>query len=149
MRVIGLMSGTSFDAIEAAAADLTLDGDNLLLHPLGHLSVPYTPDLRELIAAALPPAATTIQAVCALDTEIGQAFADAAVLALHELCDSEADLVACHGQPCTTGSRTARSAARCSSVSPPGSPRRPACRSSPICAAGTSPPVARAHRWSP
>ncbi|MFJ2344141.1 anhydro-N-acetylmuramic acid kinase [Streptomyces antimycoticus] len=98
MRVIGLMSGTSFDAIEAAAADLTLDGDNLLLHPLGHLSVPYTPDLRELIAAALPPAATTIQAVCALDTEIGQAFADAAVLALHGLCDSEADLVACHGQ---------------------------------------------------
>ena len=27
MRVIGLMSGTSYDAIEAAAADLTLAGD--------------------------------------------------------------------------------------------------------------------------
>ena len=29
MRVIGLMSGTSFDAIEVAAADLTLDGETL------------------------------------------------------------------------------------------------------------------------
>ncbi|OMI35264.1 anhydro-N-acetylmuramic acid kinase [Streptomyces sparsogenes] len=98
MRVIGLMSGTSFDAIEAAAADLTLDGDSLLLKPLGHLSVPYPHELRDLIAATLPPAATTTQAVCALDTGIGQAFAGAAVRALRELCDGTADLVVSHGQ---------------------------------------------------
>jgi anhydro-N-acetylmuramic acid kinase len=29
MRVIGLMSGTSYDAIDAAAADLRLVGDSL------------------------------------------------------------------------------------------------------------------------
>lgn len=98
MRVIGLMSGTSYDAIEAAAADLTLDGDTLLLKPLGHLSVPYPDELRDLIAATLPPAATTIQAVCALDTGIGQAFADAAGRALRELCEGNADLVVSHGQ---------------------------------------------------
>ncbi|MGP4085772.1 anhydro-N-acetylmuramic acid kinase [Streptomyces sp. KR55] len=98
MRVIGLMSGTSYDAIEAAAADLTLDGDTLLLRPLGHFSVPYPNDVRDLIAAALPPAATTTQAVCALDTGIGQAFADAAERALRELCDGTADLVVSHGQ---------------------------------------------------
>ncbi|MFE2447582.1 anhydro-N-acetylmuramic acid kinase [Streptomyces melanosporofaciens] len=98
MRVIGLMSGTSYDAIEAAAADLTLGGDILRLRPLGHLSRPYPGDLRDLIAATLPPAATTVQAVCALDTGIGQAFADAARHALHELCDGIADLVVSHGQ---------------------------------------------------
>lgn len=98
MRVIGLMSGTSYDAIEAAAADLTLDGDTLLMRPLGHLSVPYTDDLRDLIAATLPPAATTTQAVCALDTGIGQAFAGAALRALDELCGGAADLVVSHGQ---------------------------------------------------
>lgn len=98
MRVIGLMSGTSYDAIEAAAADLTLDGDTLLLRPLGHLSVPYPDDLRALIAATLPPAATTMQSVCALDTGVGQAFADAADRALRELCDGTADLVVSHGQ---------------------------------------------------
>ncbi|MFF7369900.1 anhydro-N-acetylmuramic acid kinase [Streptomyces tricolor] len=98
MRVIGLMSGTSYDAIEAAAADLALDDDALLLRPLGHLSVPYPDDLRALIAASLPPAATTTQTVCALDSGIGQAFADAAARALRELCAGAADLVVSHGQ---------------------------------------------------
>ncbi|MFF0794962.1 anhydro-N-acetylmuramic acid kinase [Streptomyces spiralis] len=98
MRVIGLMSGTSYDAIEAAAADLTLDGDSLLLRFRGHLSVPYPHEVRDLIAATLPPAATTTQAVCALDTGIGQAFADAAERALRDLCDGTADLVVSHGQ---------------------------------------------------
>ncbi|MFF4960736.1 anhydro-N-acetylmuramic acid kinase [Streptomyces sp. NPDC001222] len=98
MRVIGLMSGTSYDAIEAAATDLTLDGDTLHMRPLGHLSVPYPDELRDLIAGTLPPAATTTQAVCALDTGIGQAFADAAGRALSELCDGTADLVVSHGQ---------------------------------------------------
>ncbi|GHG99909.1 anhydro-N-acetylmuramic acid kinase [Streptomyces rubradiris] len=98
MRVIGLMSGTSYDAIEAAAADLALDGDALLLRPLGHLSVPYPDGLRDDIAAALPPAHTTTRAVCALDTGIGQAFAGAAGRALRDLCAGTADLVVSHGQ---------------------------------------------------
>ncbi|WP_431962459.1 anhydro-N-acetylmuramic acid kinase [Actinacidiphila sp. bgisy160] len=98
MRVIGLMSGTSYDAIEAAAADLTLDGETLLMRPLGHLSVPYADDLRDLIGATLPPATTTTEAVCALDTGVGQAFAGAAARALEELCGGAADLVVSHGQ---------------------------------------------------
>ncbi|MFG2928276.1 anhydro-N-acetylmuramic acid kinase [Streptomyces achromogenes] len=98
MRVIGLMSGTSYDAIEAAAADLALDGDALLLRPLGHLSVPYPDELRDRVAAALPPAPTTTQAICALDTGIGQAFAGAAGRALRDLCAGTADLVVSHGQ---------------------------------------------------
>ncbi|MFJ4989504.1 anhydro-N-acetylmuramic acid kinase [Streptomyces sp. NPDC088732] len=98
MRVIGLMSGTSYDAIEAAAADLDLDGDTLLLRPLGHLSADYPGELRDLIAATLPPAPTSTQDVCALDTGIGQAFAGAAGRALRELCDGAADLVVSHGQ---------------------------------------------------
>ncbi|MFC8711970.1 anhydro-N-acetylmuramic acid kinase [Streptomyces sp. NPDC057197] len=98
MRVIGLMSGTSHDAVDAAAADLALDGDTLVLRPLGQFAVPYPEPLRDLIAATLPPATTTTRAVCALDTGIGQAFAGAAVRALRELCDGRADLVVSHGQ---------------------------------------------------
>ncbi|MFB7292608.1 anhydro-N-acetylmuramic acid kinase [Actinacidiphila glaucinigra] len=98
MRVIGLMSGTSYDAIEAAAADLTLDGETLLMRPLGHLSVPYADGLRDLITATLPPSTTTTQDVCALDTGVGQAFAGAAARALDELCGGAADLVVSHGQ---------------------------------------------------
>ncbi|WP_282791830.1 anhydro-N-acetylmuramic acid kinase [Streptomyces sp. CC224B] len=98
MRVIGLMSGTSYDAIDAGAVDLDLDGDRLVMTPLGLISRGYDDALRSALATALPPAATTLADVCRLDTLIGQAFAAAAVEADRELCDGRAELVASHGQ---------------------------------------------------
>ncbi|MEV7995605.1 anhydro-N-acetylmuramic acid kinase [Streptomyces sp. NPDC086077] len=98
MRVIGLMSGTSYDAIDAAAAELGLVGDSLVLKPLGMVSEPYDDELRAALAAALPPGTTTMAQVCRLDTLIGQAFAAAAVRADRELCGGRAELVASHGQ---------------------------------------------------
>ncbi|MFD9334419.1 anhydro-N-acetylmuramic acid kinase [Streptomyces sp. NPDC060028] len=100
MRVVGLMSGTSYDAVDAAAAELTFEdgGDTLRLVPLGMVSAPYADDLRRSLAAALPPAPTTMAEVCRLDTRIGQAFAELAVRADRELCAGRAELVASHGQ---------------------------------------------------
>ncbi|WP_327257302.1 anhydro-N-acetylmuramic acid kinase [Streptomyces sp. NBC_01244] len=98
MRVVGLMSGTSYDAVDAAAADLAMDGDTLVLTPLGMISTAYENGLRAELAGALPPAATDLATVCRLDTRIGQAFAAAAVRADRELCDGRADLIASHGQ---------------------------------------------------
>jgi anhydro-N-acetylmuramic acid kinase len=98
MRVIGLMSGTSYDAIDAAAAELRLDGDQLVLTPLGLLSQPYPSWLRAEVAASLPPASTTMEQVCTLDTSIGQAFAQVARQAVEQLCGGHADLIVSHGQ---------------------------------------------------
>ncbi|MFF7986540.1 anhydro-N-acetylmuramic acid kinase [Streptomyces sp. NPDC007901] len=98
MLVIGLMSGTSCDAVDAAAAELRLLDDTLLLKPLGMVSTPYDDELRESIAGALPPAAVPLARVCLLDTRIGQAFAAAAGRADRELCGGRAELVASHGQ---------------------------------------------------
>jgi len=95
VRVIGLISGTSFDAIEAAAVDFELAGDVLEARLVATSSRPYESQLRSRIAAALPPARTTLAEVCELDTLIGQAFAEAA--ATLEL-DSPAELVCSHGQ---------------------------------------------------
>jgi len=95
VRVIGLISGTSFDAIEAAAVDFELAGDVLEARLVATSSRPYESQLRSRIAAALPPAQTTLAEVCELDTLIGQAFAEAA--ATLEL-DSPAELVCSHGQ---------------------------------------------------
>ncbi len=92
------MSGTSFDAIEVAAADLAGEGGELALRPLGSLSVPYDPGLADDLAGALPPAGATAGLICALDTRIGQAFAEAAALGVKELCGGDADLVVSHGQ---------------------------------------------------
>jgi anhydro-N-acetylmuramic acid kinase len=97
--VLGLMSGTSMDGIDVAAADLTLEGESLVLRPLGHLGVPYSESLRAELAAVLPPASSSAEAVCRLDTGVGQEFAAAAAEGLHRLCPGgEAQLVVSHGQ---------------------------------------------------
>ena len=96
MRVVGLMSGTSVDAIDAAIADITLEGETVTLHPLGSVRALYDDDLREEILAALPPAPTTMEAVCRLDTRIGQAFAEVAVAAIEHV--GPVDLIVSHGQ---------------------------------------------------
>jgi len=98
VRVIGLISGTSYDGIEVAAADFRLDEDTLVLEPLGALSVPYADELYAAIADALPPAAVTAEQLCRLDTACGHAFAAAAQQAMRDLCGGRANLITSHGQ---------------------------------------------------
>ncbi len=92
MKVLGLISGTSHDGIDAAVVEFTQEGDVLHGHVTAAASTPYDPALRARIRNALPPAATTLAEVCALDTLVGQAFADAAASA------PPVDAVCSHGQ---------------------------------------------------
>jgi anhydro-N-acetylmuramic acid kinase len=98
VKVLGIISGTSFDAIETAAADLRLEDDVVELRPLGSRGVPYDSGLRTAVAEALPPAATSAGEVCMLDTRLGRAFAEAAAEAAQEFCGGRADLIVSHGQ---------------------------------------------------
>ena len=58
--VIGMISGTSYDAVDAAVADFELDGDEVRCYPRGLYSEPVPEDVRARIAAALPPHPTTL-----------------------------------------------------------------------------------------
>jgi anhydro-N-acetylmuramic acid kinase len=98
MVVIGLMSGTSIDAIDAAAGRFTLEGETLVLETLGFMEVPWPEAVRRRLLDALPPAPMSMAEVCALDVLAGEAFAGAAALALRQFCGGTADLVASHGQ---------------------------------------------------
>jgi len=98
MRVIGLISGTSIDAVEAVLVDFTQRGDVLDCEVVAHRSVPYPDSLRERIAALLPPASTHIGEVCQLDVAIGQLFGDVARDLAEEVGGQQVDLVCSHGQ---------------------------------------------------
>ncbi|MBS1675191.1 MAG: anhydro-N-acetylmuramic acid kinase [Actinobacteria bacterium] len=101
MRVLGLQSGTSHDGIDAAVVEFRVEAvgaDGVALRgTLLHASeTPYEAALRARLVAALPPAATTLAEVCELDTLIGQAFADAALVAADAV--GGVDAVCSHGQ---------------------------------------------------
>ncbi|MFS0853746.1 anhydro-N-acetylmuramic acid kinase [Microbacterium sp. 179-I 3D4 NHS] len=96
MRVLGLISGTSHDGIDVAVVDFAETGGSLSGTLLHDDTVPYAPDVRARLVAALPPAATTFAEVCELDTLIGQAFADAAAGAA--VAVGGVDAVCSHGQ---------------------------------------------------
>ena len=93
-----MLSGTSYDGIDAAVADLELDGDLIRLRPLGLSSIDLPDELRAMIAAVLPPNRTDLQEVCRLDTTLGQLFGLAAAHANVEVGDGRAELVVSHGQ---------------------------------------------------
>jgi anhydro-N-acetylmuramic acid kinase len=78
--VIGLISGTSMDAIDVAVADLSLDGRTVVLTPVEHAEHPFPEELRR------PP--TSAADLCVLDTRLGQAFAEVAAQYQGELVSS-------------------------------------------------------------
>ena len=98
LRVIGMISGTSYDAVEAGVVDLSLSGELLTAVPRGAVSTPMPPDLRRRIAAILPPNATTIGEVTTLDVDLGELFGAIAADVAAGPGGGAVDLVVSHGQ---------------------------------------------------
>ena len=97
MKIIGMISGTSYDGIDAACCEFTIDGGVITAEVVGFESFSYAPEVHTAIAAAMPPRTTTMKDVCKLDTAIGQEFARAADTINHNL-NFGADLIVSHGQ---------------------------------------------------
>ncbi|WP_341955660.1 anhydro-N-acetylmuramic acid kinase [Microbacterium sp. LWH13-1.2] len=96
MRVLGLLSGTSHDGIDVTVVDFEESDGALRGTVLHDDSIPYAPELRARLIAALPPTSTTLAEVCELDTLIGQAFAEVAATASDAI--GGVDAVCTHGQ---------------------------------------------------
>lgn len=92
MKVIGLMSGTSVDGIDAALVDVTGTGYALHVELLATYSADYSRELRNHILAVCAGEPMTMANIACMDDEIAIAFANAA----NHL--GKADLIASHGQ---------------------------------------------------
>ena len=97
MKILGMMSGTSFDGIDSALCDFNIVGDEIQIQLLHFESSNYSDEIRNRIVEAMPPLTTTMFDVCALDTLIGKSFALAAKSAISN-SNAEPDLIVSHGQ---------------------------------------------------
>jgi anhydro-N-acetylmuramic acid kinase len=101
MKIIGLMSGTSADGIDAAVVDVTgSTTETLGVELISFTFVPYEPEQRASIFPLFDPATGTVDRICQMNFAIGDWFAGAALLAMREagLQPSDIDLIASHGQ---------------------------------------------------
>jgi anhydro-N-acetylmuramic acid kinase len=99
-HVIGLMSGTSVDGIDAVLATIHGYGRDMQVRVLAHTTVPYPPELRTQILAASYPESSSVDLICHLNFALAERFAEAALaVARHANVPLEqVDLIGSHGQ---------------------------------------------------
>jgi anhydro-N-acetylmuramic acid kinase len=77
--VIGLMSGTSYDGVDAALVAIRGGGLATRIELLAFESRPYPPAVRRLIAEVSAPPGGTVDKVCLANMLLGELFAEAAL----------------------------------------------------------------------
>lgn len=98
MKVVGLMSGTSGDGVDAALVDIRGSGHDLKVKPRAFVSCPYPADLQQRVLAV--SARGTVSEVCHLNVVLGEWFAKAALRVIKQagLEPAKIDLIGSHGQ---------------------------------------------------
>jgi anhydro-N-acetylmuramic acid kinase len=95
-RVIGLISGTSVDGIDAALVEISGTELDLKIELLAGETYPYPPALREKILAVCANSAISMAELGELDDTIAQVFAQAAQRV--QTNHPKAELIGSHGQ---------------------------------------------------
>lgn len=96
MRVIGLISGTSVDGIDAACVDIEGTDLEISVNLLAGMTLPYPAALRSQILDICGGAALTLAEFAVLDEAIARAFAEAVAVLTAQT--GPADLIGSHGQ---------------------------------------------------
>ena len=98
MNVVGLMSGTSADGIDAALVTINRQKSGPHVQMVAFHSLPYPRSLQQRILAA--SVSGTVSDICHLNALLGEWFANAAlgVIRVAQLTPADVDLIGSHGQ---------------------------------------------------
>ena len=99
-RVIGLMSGTSADGVDAALVEICGHGLSTQTKLIVFDSFPFEEELRERIFNLFDPETSRVDKICQMNFLLGEKFAEAALSIVEKACISidAVDLIGCHGQ---------------------------------------------------
>ena len=99
-KVIGLMSGTSVDGVDAALVEIRGHGLETQVELLAFHPHPFEATVRDRIFDLFQPETSRVDEICQMNFLIGEIFADAALSVIRkaELEVGEIDLIGSHGQ---------------------------------------------------
>lgn len=100
MKVVGLMSGTSADGVDAAVVEIEGAPPTLKVKLLSFTFVPFAPHQRDSIFALFDPATGDVASICRMNFAIGEWFAAAALRAIADagLTPNDIAIIGSHGQ---------------------------------------------------
>ena len=98
--VIGLMSGTSVDGIDAAIVEITGHGLETTVNLIAFETFPFPPDVPQRILALCQPDTSRVDDICEMNFYIGHIFAEAVKHTLQKngMFARDIDLIGSHGQ---------------------------------------------------
>jgi anhydro-N-acetylmuramic acid kinase len=100
MKVLGMMSGTSGDGIDAAIVEFAGQPPALQWKLLKHVHLPFPAEIQAEIFTCFNPATSGVDRLCALNFALGKVYAQSALQAIADsgLRPEDIDLIGNHGQ---------------------------------------------------
>ena len=96
--VVGLMSGTSADGIDAALTRITGFGSSTIAEQLGFFFLPFDKATRQAVLEICSGKSGGSREICLLGTHLGKLYAQAVRELLNVTGTEQVDLIGCHGQ---------------------------------------------------
>lgn len=98
--VVGLMSGTSLDGVDAALVKISEVQDHLKVDLVKYLSIPYSRELKERLGELCIPEMARIEKVSGMNMYLAEIFSEATLTVIQQagLTPSDILLVSSHGQ---------------------------------------------------